>query len=130
MAQRDARIKIINDLRSDKLKEIYNFGIRVSDEQIKLCIEEPGADLLDSILCAIQAGWAYTQKNNHYGIPAECDPLEGWIVDPAMEQKGSLFPFFGDSARNSKIKTYYQECLDDSGGRIEGGQTLPLGSLG
>jgi len=30
MSQRDARIKIINDLRSDKLKEIYNFGIRVS----------------------------------------------------------------------------------------------------
>ena len=98
--QRDNRIRIIKGLHSDKLKEIYDFCIKLSDEQIKLCIEEPSADLLDSILCAIQATWAYTQKNNHYGIPAECDPLEGWIVDPAMEQKGSLFPFFGDSARN------------------------------
>jgi hypothetical protein len=42
--------------------------------------------------------WAYTQKNNHIGIPAECDPLEGWIAEAAMEQTESLFPFFRDSA--------------------------------
>lgn len=96
--QRDARIRIIKGISSDKLEEIFGFCTRLSDEQIKLCIEEPSADLLDSVLCAIQATWAYTQKNNHYGIPVECDPLEGWIVDPAMEQTESLFPFFRDSA--------------------------------
>ena len=29
-------------------------------------------------LCAVQAAWAATQPG--YGLPADLDPLEGWIV--------------------------------------------------
>jgi hypothetical protein len=38
------------------------------------------ADNLDAVLCAIQAAWAYTQRDEGYGIPVECSKDEGWIV--------------------------------------------------
>jgi len=45
---------------------------------------DASGDQLDALLCAVQAGWAYTQSAENYGIPVDCDPLEGWIVDPGM----------------------------------------------
>lgn len=81
---KQARNRIVGALCANKQKEIYGFSVRLSDEQIELCIEEPGADLLDSILCAIQSAWAYENKEENYGIPADCDPLEGWIIDPVV----------------------------------------------
>ena len=45
---------------------------------------DASGDQLDALLCAVQAGWAYTQSAENYGIPVNCDPLEGWIVDPGM----------------------------------------------
>ena len=47
-------------------------------------IQDGSGDQLDGLLCAIQAGWAYTQRDHNYGIPADCDPLEGWIADPVL----------------------------------------------
>lgn len=35
-------------------------------------------DRLDALLCLVQAAWASTRPN--YGLPADIDPLEGWIV--------------------------------------------------
>ncbi len=35
-------------------------------------------DLLDAVLCLMQAAWASRQAN--YGLPADMDPLEGWII--------------------------------------------------
>jgi hypothetical protein len=45
---------------------------------------DPSADALDSLLCAVQAAWAYREREEGYGVPQECDPNEGWIVDPAL----------------------------------------------
>ena len=44
----------------------------------------PLADALDSLLCAVQAAWAYLKRDDDYGVPPECDPDEGWILDPAL----------------------------------------------
>ena len=46
--------------------------------------EDPSGDGLDGLLCAVQAGWAYGRKDTGFGIPQHADPLEGWIVDPAL----------------------------------------------
>ena len=46
-------------------------------------LDDPTGDTLDALLAAIQAGWAYSQRALNYGIPPDCDPAEGWIVDPA-----------------------------------------------
>jgi len=46
--------------------------------------DDPGADHLDALLCAIQAGWSLMQKNANYGVPRPNDSLEGWIADPGV----------------------------------------------
>lgn len=46
--------------------------------------DDPGADQLDALLCAIQAAWAWTQRANKYGAPDPIDPLEGGIADPFL----------------------------------------------
>ena len=47
-------------------------------------VQDPTGDQLDAVLCAIQAAWAYSQAAQNYGIPPDCDPVEGWIVDPNL----------------------------------------------
>ena len=40
-------------------------------------------DALDAVLCLMQAAWAQTQHAAgaaNYGLPANVDPLEGWII--------------------------------------------------
>lgn len=46
--------------------------------------DDPGADHLDALLCAIQAAWAWTQRDRDFGAPDSTDPLEGWIADPTL----------------------------------------------
>lgn len=41
--------------------------------------DDPGADWLDALICAVQAAWAI-QQGPGWGLPASIDPLEGWIV--------------------------------------------------
>lgn len=43
---------------------------------------DPTGDTLDALLCAIQAAWAFTQRDAGFGMPQNTDPLEGWIADP------------------------------------------------
>lgn len=44
------------------------------------CAHDPRGDLLDAVLCAVQAGWACARRDANFGLPAEIDPVEGWIV--------------------------------------------------
>ena len=44
-------------------------------EKIK-CI----GDLLDAVLCAVQAHWGWRRAAQNYGLPPGLDPIEGWIV--------------------------------------------------
>ena len=49
--------------------------------------DDPGADHLDALLCAVQAGWAWLQRNNNFGVSGQVDPLEGWIADPSLYER-------------------------------------------
>ena len=82
--QKIARIELVRGLKSNKLRHHYGFSIELSDELSTVLIGDPTGDNLDALLCAIQAGWSYKQRENAYGIPANCDLLEGWIVDPDL----------------------------------------------
>jgi hypothetical protein len=84
VAQQLARQKLVDGLRSDQLEERYGFSINLTVDLVDYFIKDPTADSLDACLCAIQAAWAYTQQAKDYGIPADCDSVEGWIVDPDM----------------------------------------------
>ncbi len=47
---------------------------------------DASGDVLDALLCACQAAWAYARKDRCYGLPEMVDPLEGWIAGPLPVQ--------------------------------------------
>ena len=47
-------------------------------------VHDPGGDHLDALISGIQAAWAWTQRDNGFGLPEAFDPLEGWIADPGL----------------------------------------------
>lgn len=63
-----------------------DFGFRVSiPAALKAAAVADGSgDVLDAILCAVQAAWSQRMADPPNGIPPECDLLEGWIVDPGL----------------------------------------------
>ncbi|MGE5377819.1 MAG: DUF429 domain-containing protein [Bacteroidota bacterium] len=83
-AQQSARQKIVAALRSGEMKSHFGFDTHISDQGAELLIQNGSGDRLDGLLCAVQAGWAYSQRDQNFGIPADCDPREGWIVDPLL----------------------------------------------
>jgi uncharacterized protein DUF429 len=83
-AHRDARESLVAGLESETLREAYGFTVAIEESWRKDLVQEPVGDALDSLLCAVQAAWAYTKRDENYGIPPECDPNEGWILDPYL----------------------------------------------
>ena len=55
----------------------------LSHAQRDALVQDASADSLDAVLCLMQAAWA-AQRRAHgdalCGLPAQLDPLEGWIV--------------------------------------------------
>jgi hypothetical protein len=82
--RRSARETLITGLVSETLEQIYGFTVEMDGHWREEFVADPSADALDSLLCAVQAAWAYLQRDESYGVPPECDPDEGWIVDPAL----------------------------------------------
>lgn len=80
---REAWQEIMKKLKSDSIILNYGFDVELKDDFAVKIIEDPTGDCLDAFLCAIQAGWAYEQRERGYGIP-EGFELEGWIVDPEL----------------------------------------------
>jgi uncharacterized protein DUF429 len=84
---RDARERLVAGLGSETLKEAYGFTVVMDGFWREELVRDPAADTLDSLLCAVQAAWAYTKRDEGYGIPPECDPDEGWILDPRLLER-------------------------------------------
>jgi len=89
-ALRSAREEIVRGLLSNNAQMYFGFDIHFSSDYAKDFIGEGSGDQLDALMCSIQAGWAYTQREHNYGIPTDCDRLEGWIADPGMDIMNSL----------------------------------------
>jgi predicted RNase H-like nuclease len=58
-------------------------------------VADPQGDKLDAALCLLLAGWADAQPG--YGMPADIDPLEGWIV--AADGHGAAVPVVAAAGR-------------------------------
>jgi hypothetical protein len=54
--------------------------LKLSHAQRDALAEDGTGDRLDAVLCMVQAAWAARQGGPRYGLPADLDPLEGWIV--------------------------------------------------
>ena len=86
-AHRAARERLVAGLGSEALKEAYGFTVVMDGYWKAELVRDPAADALDSLLCAVQAAWAHTKRDENYGVPPECDPDEGWILDPRLLEK-------------------------------------------
>jgi hypothetical protein len=76
-ARRAARERLVAALEAGA----HPFGLRVDFGPWRAgCVDEPGADRLDAVLCLVQAGWAWARRDAHYGLPVREDRVEGWIV--------------------------------------------------
>ncbi|QIL81397.1 DUF429 domain-containing protein [Diaphorobacter sp. HDW4A] len=57
--------------------------VELNDAQREQLEVDASGDSVDAVLCMLEAGWAHRQHlsgHTNYGLPAEMDPLEGWIV--------------------------------------------------
>jgi hypothetical protein len=82
--QSAARGRILAGLRSSELVDCYGCLLEMSEEQADVFVEDAMGDVLDALLCAVQAAWAYSRRDDGYGIPRDCVSAEGWIVDVSL----------------------------------------------
>lgn len=72
--------------RQDLLERLQDPGslrlqlrLNLQPAQHALLLADASGDALDAVLCLMQAAWAQAQGPG-YGLPADMDTLEGWIV--------------------------------------------------
>jgi hypothetical protein len=80
--QARARVDLLDALRTDAAG-VYGFDIEPGAFEAEMR-EDPTGDRLDALLCAVQAGWAWTQRHEGFGAARPVDTLEGWIADPGL----------------------------------------------
>lgn len=57
-----------------------NLRLKLTHAQRDALVEDASGDSLDAVLCMVQAGWSEREGPPAYGLPADLDPLEGWII--------------------------------------------------
>ena len=75
-----ARKDLVDALEQGRTR--LGLRLRLSHAQRDALVADASGDRLDAVLCLLQAGWASTQPG--YGLPAQMDPLEGWIVSAPL----------------------------------------------
>ena len=76
-----ARKDLITALEAGQTR--LGLRIKLSHAQRDALAEDASGDALDAVLCLVQAAWGWVQQmqgQGRYGMPADMDPLEGWIV--------------------------------------------------
>ena len=58
----------------------WQLRLHLSHAQRDALVADASGDSLDAVLCMVQAAWAERQGAPLYGLPADFDRLEGWIV--------------------------------------------------
>jgi len=76
--QQAARRDIFSALTNGAAKARFGIDIKASST----LVDDPTGDSLDTLLCAIQAAWAWSLRHQNFGMPKATDPLEGWISVP------------------------------------------------
>ena len=80
LLQKEARVRIIELLEKPEFYQTYGVQVSLSTDQKTILIQDPKADMLDALLCAVQAAWA---SQEDYSMP-EIAGFEGWIADPHL----------------------------------------------
>ena len=83
--RRQRREQIVSDLTGRRCRRTYGVAVTLSPADEERLIEDQEGDLLDAVLCAVQAAWVSSQLAN--GGLAQTDSvlrLEGRIADPSI----------------------------------------------
>lgn len=76
-----ARMDLVDALEQGRTR--LGLRLKLSPAQRDQLVADPKGDRLDAVLCLIQAGWAHWQHEQGsptWGLPAQIDPIEGWIL--------------------------------------------------
>ncbi len=80
-----ARKDLLNALELGQTR--LNLRLKASHALREQLLDDASGDLLDAALCLVQAAWASQfgppkprQRSPGWGLPADIDPLEGWII--------------------------------------------------
>ncbi|MGE5153655.1 MAG: DUF429 domain-containing protein [Bdellovibrio bacteriovorus] len=84
-AQHQARKALLRVITQGAIQPTHGITVAAPDR----LADDPGADHLDALLCAIQAAWAWTRRAQGFGAPDGSAPLEGWIADPGLVPSAS-----------------------------------------
>jgi hypothetical protein len=79
-----ARKDIVDAIEQGRTR--LGLRLRLTHAQRDALVADAAGDRLDAVLCLMQAGWAAQQPR--YGLPAQVDPVEGWIVSAVPAQNG------------------------------------------
>ena len=71
-----ARKDIVEALEQGRTR--LGLRLKLTPAQAGELVADASGDRLDAVLCLLQAAWAAGQPN--HGLPAQVDPLEGWIL--------------------------------------------------
>lgn len=71
-----ARKDLVDALEQGRTR--LGLRLKLTHAQRDALVADASGDRLDAALCLLQAGWASGRDNA--GIPADVDPVEGWIV--------------------------------------------------
>jgi hypothetical protein len=71
-----ARKDLIEALEQGRTR--LGLRLRLTHAQRDALAADASGDELDAVLCLVQAAWA--ARTPRFGLPADVDPLEGWIV--------------------------------------------------
>jgi Protein of unknown function (DUF429) len=94
-ARRDARETIVAAI--ERGRHPLEIAVALTADDHNALVDDGRGDRLDAVLCAVAAAWGWQRHADghpRYGLPADVDPLEGWIVgvpSPNATQ-GSSFP--------------------------------------
>jgi hypothetical protein len=76
-----ARKDLITGLEAGQTR--LGLRLKLTHAQRDALVDDASGDSLDAVLCLLQAAWGqqqFAKGDNLYGLPADMDPLEGWIV--------------------------------------------------
>ncbi len=108
-ALHETRKEIMDKILSGALEEKYGFCV----EAERSLADDPSGDRLDALLCAIQAAWAWTQRENNYGAPPGTNPLEGWIAHPGLGEVNAIMQAYelGQLEAGRKFMKQYRDTF-------------------
>jgi hypothetical protein len=76
-----ARKDLVTGLEAGQTR--LGLRLKLTHAQRDALVDDAKGDALDAVLCLVQAAWAerrYGEGDSLYGLPADLDPLEGWIL--------------------------------------------------